>query len=571
MVKFMGVVAGSVLTLGLLAGCGGDDKKKEATDDSQFVVMPFVLGDTAKIDGATAENFTITVDASAAGGSSGGSGGSYMLTNPPSEAQDALTMDRGFLDHEKRSLLNRFDPSLGLNQGEWFWRAARRADAYLQMSAGKGPMELFAATGTNVGPIETAFREAATQKRVKALPLAPLAMTNMADPACPADGATIKAPDTDTPANAADLKIPVGGAFDGGDFCVVYISPAVTGGTAAEIQATVKEVVRRYKEVIYKDPMPASGGYSFKPIVAVVDFSDGGKWPDTDAYQLSGAFLAGMSDAAKQPMLYMAADFSKVKGGDASDPALAKRQWHGTVAHEMQHAIINYYRKHASAGVLEVASVDEGLAHYMEDLFGYGGENFGSYSKAFLQVWANGAPFLHSTEDGKTVRGGAQTFLYYLISQKGGVTFTDGIPSGGTGLDFIAAIVKNSAAKGPANLSATFGGTWTDVVKGYLGALVLDGTKVEDIPLVNKAQDPQANIKNLTGDSDKTYGMHFNGFGGLPEAHTWTATVQNTPKIEDISYYSTNPLLYTGAKVGSLKFTPSTDAANAGFGQAQIK
>ena len=561
-----GMMIGKILPLALLSafaltGCGDDDKKKDDDETSQYVVMPFVLGDTATIDGASATTFSISKTAAAATGSS------YALTGR--EGFDALYMTDLAAEHDKRLLLNRFDSKKGFDQGAGFWQTAKRLDAFYQMKSGKSSLQFFA--GDGVGPTEAVYRAAAEHGLAKAA----VKSFKMTAASCPADGDDFEVPAANGKTGDGETRgfpIPAGGSEDATDFCLVYIDDPTTAGGKDAVKATVKAVLDRFKTIIYKDPMPPIGDYTFKPIVVVIDFADGEKWPQLEAYQIAGAFIKDIGNINyKQPVLFMAATD---KDGDA---ATATKIWHGTVAHEMQHAVMDYYKGHKANLGGETAAIDEGLAHVIEDLFGYGKENFGGFAKSFLGVWANkdagGFPILTAGEVNATSRGAAQAFWYYLMSQKGGVTISGGTAVSGGGLDFIAAAVK-SGKRGVANLSEAYGGTWTDAVAGFYGALVLDGTKVGEgitVDSKHKVQDTQT-ITDLNGNADKQFGMHFNGFEGLPDTRTYDLTTDSTPKIEDVSYYQTLPLLYTGAAVDGVTYTSDAeDAKNQGVARIKIK
>lgn len=560
-----GLVIRKILPLALLSaaaltGCGGDDKKED-DENSQYVVMPFVLGDTAKIDGASATTFSISKSDAAAGAGLKLKGG---------EAFDALYLTPQQAEHDMRTLLNHFDSTKGLDQGAWFWKTARRLDAYGRVQSGKGLQML---AGDEVGPTEAAF--VASAKHAAEKPAKSFAMTAAG---CPAAGDEMEVPgEKGSLTDRRGVTIPADGAEDATDFCLVYLDAPTTAGGKDKVKATVKTVLERFKKVIYKDDLAPVGGYTFKPIVAVLDINDKSKWPDPatyPAFKVAGAFIKDVgNDEYKAPVLYMASTVASPDGTDAT----ATKVWHGTVAHEMQHAVMDYFKAHKADLGGEIAAIDEGLAHNIEDMFGYGAENFSGFAKAFLGTWANkdagGFPILTTDEVNPTARGAAQTFWYYMISQKGGITYDGGFPASGGGLDFIATAVK-SQKRGVANLAASHGGTWTDVVSGFYGALVLDGTKLADgitVDAKNKVQDTQT-CTDLNGNTDKQCGMHFNGFGGLPDTRTYELTVDATPKIEDVSYYQTVPLLYTGAAVDSINYTSDAeDKTNQGVAKVKIK
>ena len=517
---------------------------------SQFVLMPVILGDVATVTGAGDQKFTLTLSVAAAAASS------KLLDSEP-EVQASGATATGLIpamnwrqkDDALRTLLNRFEPRLGAAQGDDFWRLAKRVDAVDAAS--------FAATD-GPGEVESMYRSAVRSEAMR--PRSGSARFNLTSSNCPSASGTVAVPNASLVPIEKSIPSAATSVVSTADYCIVYLSDPVTGGDKATIEASIKEVIRRYKEVIYNDPFAAVNGYTFKPIFTIVDFSDTKLWPNLAALQVSGAFIAKMSDdtadtvGTNMPMIYMASDISKVgkNVGAAVDAAKNKRLWHGTIAHEMQHAIMNYFRaRKVSADpkkwTLETAEVDEGIAHYVEDLFGHGGENFDDFAKTFLTTWYDKDlvnPVLSAAEDLALNRGAAQTLIYYLISQKGGVTFTNGVASGGDGLKYLAEVVKGATHVGPQNLAEKFGGAWTDAISNYFGALAIDGSGISDTDPKYTVQDPQK-ATNLIGETDHSYGMHYNNFSDLPKAHTWTEVAKDAVTTPELQYYATCPYLYT--------------------------
>jgi len=548
----------------LAGGCGKSDSKSDG--QSAYVVMPYVLGDLSQIKGATADKFTITVNPDAK------SGAGFLDVAPDvhggqgfAEPGVERVMSASTYDHQRRSLLNRFDPSKGMDQGAWFWHTTRELDQQGAIQAGRPGFASFATDGARPAITDFYARMAQTPPHKRVAPYRLAADASI----CPTD---IIAPDHETPSDTDTLVVPASGLVAGADYCIAYVDDPVTADKAT-IQAAIEEILKVYKTVIYQDTFPdTADGYSFKPVIVVVNFADQNKWPQADAYQVSGAFIKAMSTAGKRPMLYMAADFQKLprnKTATDYDKALNTKLWYSTMAHEMQHAIMNYYRGHAHAGVDETPAIDEGLAHYMEDVFGCGQENFGGYAKAFLDVWVNGLPFLHATDSDDITRGGAESFLYYLTSRKGGLAFTDGVVSGGGGLDFIRKVVTNTQENGPKNLADSFGGDWTETVGDYLGALALDGTAATTILDKYKVQEPVTTVTDLAGNKNKTFGMHFNGFGGLPATRTWETKFESTKTLDDMVYYATTPVLY-GSDPGDVTYQTSLEGATVAITKVQV-
>jgi hypothetical protein len=568
------------LSTALFIGGCGSDKKKAVNDepedpdytslykggqvtfskeegDKNFVLMPFQLGDLTKIEGGSDEKFTFKAQKQAASGLVGGSGvGSISRL----VARQRL-MTPAEVDHNLRTLLNRFDSSKGMNQGAWFWRLTRELDSTLR-SQSEGATDKFLVEDQNAGDVEAFYRRAAWKKVALESRPRPFNLTNNG---CPTTNVIV--PDVGSPAETDEAVIPAGGVVNDAEFCIVYLSDPKTEPSKDKISASVKQILKIYKTVVYKDTFPqAADGYQFKPILVVVDFGDSEKWPQIDSYQVSGVFLSEPSKIQKQPILYMASDSSRIKKnrGGVLDPSLENRKWHGTLAHELQHAILDYYRAHRSKGLSELPAIDEGLAHYMEDLFGYGEENFADWAKAFLDLWVDtNLPVLHASSSDKFARGGGWLLWYYLISQKGGVTFADGVVSGGDGLNFVRAVAQNASQRGPAGLAAKFGKDWTETVADFLGAVVVDGSSVPVKPKKFLVQEPQP-VVDLTGNANKKYGMHFNNFGGLAPIRTFSDRMfKSGAALDEVTYYATAPVRLDGPVEGdSIKFQSSSDAPN---------
>ncbi len=547
-----------LLSLGLGA-CGGDDKKDDAKGctgedckpgsgfntkakdgkvvldftgveaGAQFVLMPYLLGN---VEGGalTGPKYTFTATA--------GTGAGLRLAEPTLFADDPAQMALA-MDHDRRTLANRFDPAKGLDQGEDFWAIARALDR----RAAVGASFLAGTAAVTADSTEGRYRRAAQKGGARSL-RSPLALTT--DGGCPTGKLVI--PDDDL---AADTVAMPAAAIDGGDYCLVFIDAPVTESDKAAIEATVKTVVKSYKETIYKNAMVPAGGFTFKPVVAIIDFTNTDHWPGNKDFKLAGAFIGKMAKEAKQPMLYMMSDFSKLPsppGG--SDAALAKKLWHSTVAHEMQHAIMDYFRNYVNSPVNpENTAVDEGIAHFMEDAWGYGEENFEGFAKKFLSTFAFGtATFLNAGSGEPQDRGAAQALMFYLSSQKGGVKFDGGKMAGGGGLDFITSVVTNPTGKGAQGLAAKAGGDWSETLGNHLGALILDGLTVDGgVQGKYATQGPVKEVTDLNGNAGKTFGMRFNDFGGVTEAKNFIDDKMGATATAEVTYYQTKPILYTVA------------------------
>ena len=232
-----------------------------------------------------------------------------------------------------------------------------------------------------------------------------------------------------------------------------------------------------------------------------------------------------------------------------------------------------YYREAQGQGVGETPAVDEGVAHFMEDVFGYGLENFKSYAGAFLSVHPFGtAPFLDSGPEvisNDTLRGATHTLLYYLASQMGGVEFSGGEVSGGGGLDFIVNIVKRNSSAGAATLKAAYGSDWSQVIADYSNALVVDGNGKDGMDSRFSTQKPVANVTQIGGGAG-TYGMRFNGYAGLTSnLGTYELLGEGVPGVK---HYHLKPYrMVVEDPTVPLKFKLQDDIANTGVTAIKVR
>lgn len=623
-VKFLIKVLSLTMMGSLVQSCGGDDKKESGGDSvsysevsfegaesgQQFVIIPYLLGDPDKIEGGSETvKFTITGTQASGASLTGGSDPSVENFQELDTKSDHFTAFHGSavvqgekveemgyaeLNHQLRTLLNRYDPELGFYQGEWFWNLAKKIDQVLIKQASfnsnstplSGTASGFASSNLplGIGPVEATYlvgldetfgESGQNPKKFRQsqnlsgqeIVTAPYAL-NAAT--CPKAGDSVIMPDAVNPSETDTAIIPASGVVEGTDYCIVYLTAPVSEPSKDSIKKSLETILKVYKKTIYKDDFAASAsGFNFKPVVVITDFKDTNRWPSTAAYQVDGAFLPVPSKAAKQPMLYMASDLNKMKARDAT---LVKSLFHSTLAHEMQHAIMNYYRVQKTNGVLENASIDEGLAHYMEDLFGYGSENFAGFAKLYFDVWTDTfSPVLHASLSESINRGGAQSLWYYLVSQKGGVKFEGGIASGGDGLNYIADVVTNTTQKGPKGLVAKYGQDLTTTIGEFFGAVAVDNTTAPGLGDKLKVQEVQA-MKDLQG-VDKKYGMRFNNFGGLPATKKFEENKFESGKASsDLTFYSAFPVFYQVSDPAvKIKFKSSSDAGPVAITKVRIK
>jgi len=596
-----------------ITSCGEDDKKKKDSNDSfasfevdfsdaekghNFVVFPFVLGDLEKIEGGSS-TVKFSLSASQTGSAKLTDSANFVQNGTNLKQRKSLKslMSTNEIDHNLRTLINRFDPERGYHQGDWFWSLAKDIDYSLMSQKAQGTrrdgfhgllfddrmVNAYWESEDRVGPVEARYlanleipipvsmkpfyskisnEDANREQSFTALSLSSVT--------CPKSGDSIFMPNLSNLSEVRSQKIPANSVVEGEDYCIVYLNDPVSEPSKDNIKRSIERILSTYKKVVYKSEFETtSSGYVFKPIIVILDFKDKSMWPQELIYQVDGVFTPIPSKNAKKPMLFFHSNLNTMNAREAS---LAKSLFHSTMAHEIQHAVMDYFRVRKTEGVQENASIDEGLAHFMEDLFGFGEENFGGYVKTFLDIWQESLiPPLHQSESSSVYRGGAQALWYYLVSQKGGVSFTDGVASGGEGLKFIADVVTNVKGKGPKGLADKFGGNWTVTMGEFFVSLAVDNTAIPIPSEKFRVKDPQP-IKDLLGNSKK-FGMRFNNFGGLPAARNFAESKFTPGALEDeFTFYAAKALLYEVSDPSvKISFKASTDQGSVAVARVRVK
>lgn len=541
----------------------------------RLVLMPFALGSTDTIDGSNASLFNMTWNIAQQPKTSSQSFGSDFIDfqndlavwQPETgDSADLGSPDLGGRgDHFWRSFWNRFDPldrqptNDDLTQtmvNNWLQDASSLSnqdgdDGLLERLNGhRSALSKLGALAKQSPPQTTKTGEFSTQNFSTAL----------LSGGCPTifylPGSS-KVDDSTTYEEYSISSSEIASYFDGDDHCIVFMTNPVSESSIETIKASVRAVLDRYKTVIYQDTFSAIGTYSFKPLIVIADFS-GPQWPPASTnkeLQIAGAFFKGLSTQMKRPALYIASDLTKLS--TPFPAASAKSLFHSTIAHEMQHAIMDYFKNRKAGKGSETLALDEGYAHLMEDVFGYGTDNFDSYAKPYLAVVPDGIEGALKGNGAAGAlpnisRGAAQSFLYYLASRQGGFAVSSGVIAESGGLAFIRAAVT-SKALGVANLSAQFdlkkagARDWTDAVGGYFCSLIVDGLSgIESYSTGFDAADPQDTITDLTGTKGKTFGLQFNNFRGIKETQGQLKAL-SSPTYKDgveVSYYQTQPLLH---------------------------
>lgn len=493
---------------------------KGAADDQQYILLPFFLGNFDTVDGGTNEKFTLSFAKGTAS-----LDGLSLSSQRPSLVEAPLT-DEEWRDL-RRTVWNRFDPSLGNNQPDWLWDAVRRLD---RTSMNWNLNNDFVSDRT----FESALRRTiahygATNHALRRAPAA-----NLTEAGCP-DVYYM-------PENSDPHAVPAGSGQT--DYCLVLAS-SPTSATAAEIKTAMTRILADYK-LIYNDTFPDVNGFSFKPIIVVVDFTDDTVWNYSAlGAEVEGVFMKSTTDLSKRPVLYIGADIAaQIKNTTA---AVAKTKFMSTLGHELQHAIMDYYRVRKNAGSPETIAVDEGFAHFMENVFGYAAPVYENRVRDYLTTLAEASvpaiygAVLNSSASDAAARGAAFTLMYYLVSQKGGLKFSNGRVSGGDGLDFVRSVVQ-ARTIGSKTLRQAFGGDWVATMGNYFAALVVDGMDYGGADESFKVQDPVTDVQDLVCGTG-SFGLHFNKYSGLADR---TANYKKIPSEDtfESSYYQTTPVIY---------------------------
>jgi hypothetical protein len=573
-----------------VGSCLGDGKVFRFNDDKaiitfdnaavgeQFLILPFTVGNTDAANsftdgaGSSTIDFIFPVDSIQKTAASG----EAKPAQSGSSQDQTIDISKKLQSYYEKIVWQRWQPDLPANrQGRDFWNLVKevdraRAHRYLLGSNAFLPNELGQATLE-----ETLMANDPSDWKINPFQASGLNATmSLISGDCPSKGSLYPRPHKDGRV-VQDLTVAEVVADD--EFCVVYIdSPAQVEKPG--IETAIQDVVSRYKEVIYKDEFKNSGEYKFKPHFVIADFQ---KIQDRPEYldDYLGGFSGPLSLVVKAPVILLTADLAS-SGSSVSDAL--KEEFFGTIPHEMQHAISDYYRVRIpkakdpnSNGNQEQVMVDEGLAHAMEDIFGYGLVGFGKFAEQYLTGTAFGEdPFLagdsyarnnevlpggskYQVATFQTYRGAAHAFIYYLMSQKGGVEFKDGTASGGGGLQFLVDLTRSNDIS-TQNFKRTFNHpswSWEETVGNFLGALIVDNTKtLSTVAPKYQVQEIFKEATDLQGTKNKTFGMRFNNFSNLPDIlalgkdgigpYKADDGDGNTATIE-IYAYQTSPGIYT--------------------------
>ncbi|MCX6127363.1 MAG: hypothetical protein NTV34_21795 [Proteobacteria bacterium] len=497
----------------------------------QYVVSPFTLGDHVSVKGASdiTQDFKVTATSAA-----------LQLFERPNIRLKELgeTGLSDFLDEQSRedilrSIANRFDASRGIAQEPWIWKALERLGA-----ASNGGLGIKASL---LGKEKASDESLLSHYRSLALsPLLPAFKieTTLADN-CPSTA----------PTSDGSSTVSLTNNYDGTSFCVGY-SADPSGDSKENIQASVKAVLESYKDTIYQDKMTTNtkDGYAFNPIIVFVS-----------SLAVDGAFSKTATTLAKRPILHIKA-------------SLVKTTLHATIAHEMQHAIVDYYKARGTTTIEETVAIDEGVAHLMEDVFGYGEGNFESYVKVFLTNFADGSAVLSADSGANAAgaRGGSNSLIYFMGIRAGGFTVTSGKPFSGDALKAVVSMVKQTDRNGPSALAAAFSQTdLTQRVGQLIGALYSDNRELSFAPS-EFISASYTGVTDVLGTIGVKFGLRFNNFGTFKTSST--NSLKDGTEGFKLKHYESKPILVTPTAASStVTVTLPLLGKNSGISVARVK
>ena len=553
-------IFGTLLFTIVLSSCGNSDSNKTSTSTDQsvfnvdlssasagdqYIIMPFILGDTSTINGKTSDS---------AGSFTASSTGASLRIMTPSNTSTLHDNHQAQL----KTLVNRFAPSERNNRIKTY-QAIQDIKTNLSLRDGETHR-----LGEGFMRLEQTIQEANRFKSSY-----PLQTTT-----CPTSFFSL----------ASDSAIDINGSdvykYENEDFCLVFLESTVASEqNVTNIELSIQNAIDNFKVIFDTDFTETVSNYSFKPLIVVAPSDNTNYWP-ASLESLSVVLASTLSSSHQRPTIYLAAD-QTISGSSETDAA---DNFHGTIGHELFHAVFNYYRIWVNSdgtGDADTVSIDEGLAHFIEDLLGYGPVNFDAYASAFLAEY----PGSHElelisifddtqTELANVNRGAAQTFFYYLMSQKGGITFTDGKATSGGGLEFIRTFVKGTTP-GVAGLEAAYGSTWKTAFSDYLEALQVNGSDLAASK--HSIQSPEEN-KNLI-DGASTFGMQFSNYSGLATLNERLASGSYSEPFTpeemigvSLNYYELAPYILTITDDGpSFVLTFAEGYTNAGVSVVKVK
>lgn len=495
---------------------------------AKYFVMPYAVGstsgDTAVQGGDETTIVTFGVTAN---------GGSLALSSSQNLIKPQSSMTGREFDHALRSAINRFRP-----QDPESWQLVEKLE---NMQVSDGPYATAANLAGDKVKIRGIFDDIASKTSGQKLTQKAHLAGNCLDQS---EITTIGTSDELLDSTTVPLK------SSSTEYCLYVHATkgSITEPNLDTLKASIESILSSYKNVIYQDQMTKTlGEYKFIPHIFILPYGDATYWKDNAAgqYKITGAFSAPLTESNFRPSLYIAADQGAVT--TETDQTKLNETFHATIAHEMQHAILHYYRYTAGLSI-DSAQFDEGLAHVMEDILGYGQASFADFPASYLQTFNAGIdPVLANITSAGTAsqRGAAQVMFYYLASQSGGISF-DGKVSGGDGLKFIRSFVQGGT-RNIAGLTAAYGGDWVTTIGNLFGAIAIDNASTVVEGSKYRVQSPEKGITDTKGVDDKTFGFRLNNYAPIEDLKNKLSnysSVNQTTQIQ-VQNYMTKPMIYT--------------------------
>ncbi len=503
---------------------------KDSAAGAKVLIIPYSVGTPAVVDGvqmAQAPALSASVVSGAALHTGVGAVAPVPAAQPAAEIASAN-------NHLLRTLINRLDPTM-TQQEELLWvgRLSGLAEVMHEIPVWR---DRFADADTLPQTLGEMLRISRHQIRSK--PRAGRLSYELTD-ACPEE---IFVPSSENPVDENFLD-----KEDKQDYCLITVTGSlVSEPSISKLQTSIASALGMYKLIYRSDFDQSIDNYVFKPTIIVLPFDDAKYWPS--ALMVPGAFSASASTTHGRPTIYVPSDLTKI-GVEASD---ASESFHAAIAHELHHAILDFYRVRVQKIDNEGLALDEGLAHFMEDLLGYGASNFPEFARPYLDSFTGDPePVLQVKSSlSDSAQGAAQTLVYYLVSQAGGVDHIDRTVATSEGksrgLEILRQFVIGNS-RGISGLVGSMQKSWFELFGQYLGALALDGASNVKVSSIFSVQRPNGDVVDTAGNEGKTFGMRFNNYMGLDDVGAEVgkyASINASSRELSFHYLQPKPMLF---------------------------
>lgn len=540
--------------IALLNSCGGDDSTSECSSgclghgfsqqvteaevsislqnggaDEQFAIIPFVLG-SDDVNGTSSE-VVATV----------GKSDTVNLNNSRTKRSTQVSFDQ--YDHMMRRVYNSYSYKSITNRPHQILEQLHKLESMNAKVDGLFP--------TTQRPFNA--RKAFSFLAKHAKPKKKMARATVAT-ACP-EFLDLEAVGVEENIDLPDIE----NSDNNGEFCIAVIGEeSQTIPDIEEIKASIATAYGNYK-LMYDSLFDQSvDDFQFKPVFVLLPFDSATYWPggqgeDAPLSGVTGAYFHQLSVDNDRPILILPTNLKKVN--DALTDAEAVAKYHATLAHELQHAILDYYRYWVNGdqedAAIEIGSLDEGLAHFMESVNGYANDTFDSFTSLFLQRTIAAPTAILDDNDSPVNRGAAHSLFHYMVSQEGGITFKDGTvdhTEASPGITFLRVWVKGKY-HGVKGLFDAYGKSKMDTIGNFVGALMVDGaTNTSPLPIFQNQQIID-DVTDTSGQNNKTFGLRFNNFREVPDLQDRLDSFTSFANLEQqsisLNYYLPQPLLYT--------------------------